>query len=111
MTVFTGSVRIADIKNALAEGDEYGFYDLADDTYLQIEGVLVDQLIVDAECSECGGEGPPDPEPVVDHSLIGDFIAALRAGDMLTARGLVYRVFEDTSDARAADIAICRCAQ
>ncbi|MFC0302754.1 hypothetical protein ACFSTI_25015 [Rhizorhabdus histidinilytica] len=106
----TARVSIAEIRNALAKRDLEDISTLSEDDTLSIFEVAVDQGDINDACGLCEGEGIPDVEPVVDHNLIGDFIAALQAGDMLTARGLVYRVFDDTSDARAADSALCRCA-
>lgn len=103
-------VRIGDIRDALAaKFDQEETTGLDENAVIMVLGHVYGSD-VDMACSMCGGDGAPEPEPVVNHALIGEFIAALQAGDMLTARGLVYRVFDDTSDARAADSALCRCA-
>lgn len=106
---FTSYIKVAEIRNALAEMDLEDISTLGEDAHLKIEEVEIDQSDIDDACGLCGGEGVPEPEPVVDHNLISDFIDAIRRGDMVTARAMVGRVFDDTSDARAVDNAICRC--
>lgn len=102
-------VRIGDIRDALADKfDQEETTGLDENLVIHVLG-NVDGHDVDDACSMCGGEGAPEPEPVVNENLIEDFISAIRKGDMPTARGLVGRVFGEMSDVRIVDNAICRC--
>lgn len=105
-----GTVKVSEIRNALADMDLEDISALGEDATLRIEDVRIDQHEVNEACGLCAGEGVPDPEPQVSERLITDFIAAINAGDLVTAGALVGRVFEDGSDIRTVDNAICRCA-
>lgn len=64
-------------------------------------GVRVDDCNCEPDCDVCGG-APLEPEHQVDSSLLADFIEAVKTGDMMTAKALVGRVFEDRGDAAIA---------
>jgi len=106
------SVPFIAIRNALGEPG----LDWLDNDVIEIEGVEVEEYEIDAagydpECDICGGSLPDEPGPQVDPRLIADFIAAINHGDLVTARALVGRVFDEPSDAALVDNALCRCAQ
>lgn len=102
--IFEVSLSVGAVRKAIAEMGDFAC--LVDDDQFEIE-IGLEQGEVDEACSMCSGSGP---EPQVDPRLIADFIAAIHTGDMMTARALVGRVFEDGTDIRAVDNALCRCA-
>ena len=103
-------ITVQQIQDALAARGVESLSDLAAADRLDIENAEIDDDDVAdglGPCDICGGE---DRSPQVDPRLIADFITAINHGDLVTARALVGRVFDEPDDIALVDNAICRCA-
>lgn len=103
--IVEASVRYGDILKALDVRSIPGV-DLEANDYVDALTADIDE----PECELCHGEGPEEPEDTVDPNLIGDFLTAIRAGDMGTAQCLVGRVFINHDDVKLVERAVCGCA-
>lgn len=98
--IVPATIQFKDILNALDLLEIPGV-DKANDDWVQLEGVDVDECDIEFDCDVCHGE-LPEPEREVNSALLADFIQAVKSGDTMTAKALVGRVFEDRSDAAIA---------
>jgi hypothetical protein len=108
--IVSARIRFGDVLKYLDVKSIPGCDDDATDWIDFLDCVDVDDDDIPPEsCDICGGM-EPEPEPGVDGWLIGDFIKAIKAGDIVTAQALVGRVFETTDDVAVSEKALCRCA-
>lgn len=107
--IVPATIRYSDLLGALGietiPGTGYAEMD-----WVTLPEVDVEECDIDLPCPLCGGEGPEEAPDNVNPSLIADFLAAVRSGDIATAQALVGRVFEAPDDIALVDRSLCRCA-
>lgn len=105
--IVDGKIRFSDVLEALGVSEVPDCVYVARDLVGFDCCVEVDEDEVRTECQECLERSMEEPHGV-NAALVKDFVAAIHAGDMVTARCLVGRVFEIEGDVAEVDAALAR---